>query len=93
MALSVRRQVCTSSAVCKKNLAAAGPESLTAEFVQKQIEEFHVGKRHLANMMGEDPENFTQEDIDVSSFCKNLGFIYLAIALSRLCPTCGCVIV
>lgn len=28
------------------------------------MEEFNIGKRHLANMMGEDPENFTQEDID-----------------------------
>lgn len=51
----------------KKKVAPAGPESLTAEFTQKQIEEFEIGKRHLANMMGEDPENFTQEDIDVSS--------------------------
>lgn len=32
------------------------------------MEEFEVGKRHLANMMGEDPETFTQEDIDVSFF-------------------------
>lgn len=29
--------------------------------------EFHVGKRHLANMMGADPETFTQEDINVGS--------------------------
>lgn len=35
------------------------------EFIQKQVEEFDIGKRHLANMMGEDPENFTQEDVDV----------------------------
>uniref|UniRef100_A0A8C6SQP7 Small ribosomal subunit protein uS9m n=1 Tax=Neogobius melanostomus TaxID=47308 RepID=A0A8C6SQP7_9GOBI len=32
----------------------------------KQIEEYNIGKRHLANMMGEDPENFSQEDIDRS---------------------------
>ena len=31
------------------------------------MEEFNLGKRHLANMMGEDPETFTQEDIDVST--------------------------
>lgn len=49
-----------------KNLAAAGPERFSLEFVQKQVEEFEVGKRHLANMMGEDPETFTQEDIDRS---------------------------
>lgn len=28
--------------------------------------EFEMGKRYLANMMGADPENFTQEEIDVS---------------------------
>lgn len=50
----------------RKNLAAAGPEKYTAEFIQKQIEEYNIGKRHLANMMGEDPENFSQEDIDRS---------------------------
>lgn len=61
------RQVCVSSALCRKNLAAAGPEKFTLEYIQKQVEEYEIGKRHLANMMGEDPENFTQEDIDVSS--------------------------
>lgn len=35
------------------------------EFMKTQISEFKIGKRHLANMMGEDPETFTQEDIDV----------------------------
>ncbi|XP_072395229.1 small ribosomal subunit protein uS9m [Diabrotica undecimpunctata] len=34
------------------------------EFMKKQKEEFLIGKRHLANMMGEDPETFTQEDVD-----------------------------
>lgn len=37
------------------------------EFMKIQDEEFRIGKRHLANMMGEDPETFTQEDIDVSN--------------------------
>lgn len=55
-----------SSALHRKNLAAAGPEKFSAEFIQKQIEEYNIGKRHLANMMGEDPETFTQEDIDRS---------------------------
>ncbi|XP_049640381.1 28S ribosomal protein S9, mitochondrial [Suncus etruscus] len=48
----------------KKNAAALRRESYTADFIKKQIEEFNLGKRHLANMMGEDPETFTQEDID-----------------------------
>ncbi|CAJ1087773.1 putative SLAIN motif-containing protein 1-like [Xyrichtys novacula] len=60
------RQVCVSSALHRKNLAAAGPERFTKEFVEKQVEEFNVGKRHLANIMGEDPETFTQEDVDRS---------------------------
>ncbi|KAK1169663.1 28S ribosomal protein S9, mitochondrial-like [Acipenser oxyrinchus oxyrinchus] len=58
------RLVCTSSTLQRKNIAAAGPEKYTQEFIKKQIEEFNIGKRHLANMMGEDPETFTQEGID-----------------------------
>ncbi|XP_067615354.1 small ribosomal subunit protein uS9m isoform X1 [Eurosta solidaginis] len=34
------------------------------EFMKTQKFEYQVGKRHLANMMGEDPETFTQEDVD-----------------------------
>ncbi|XP_044731666.1 28S ribosomal protein S9, mitochondrial [Chrysoperla carnea] len=34
------------------------------EFMQQQNTEYQIGKRHLANMMGEDPETFTQDDID-----------------------------
>lgn len=60
------RQICVSSSLWKKNLAAAGPQKFTQEFINKQVEEFEAGKRHLANMMGEDPETFTQEDIDRS---------------------------
>ncbi|XP_017291937.1 28S ribosomal protein S9, mitochondrial [Kryptolebias marmoratus] len=63
--LQLSRQICVSSALRKKSPASAGPE-FTAEFIQEQIKEFEIGKRHLANMMGEDPENFTQEDIDRS---------------------------
>lgn len=36
------------------------------EFMKQQKNEYQIGKRHLANMMGEDPETFTQQDIDVS---------------------------
>uniref|UniRef100_A0A8C8I5C1 Small ribosomal subunit protein uS9m n=1 Tax=Oncorhynchus tshawytscha TaxID=74940 RepID=A0A8C8I5C1_ONCTS len=45
---------------------AAGPEKFSEEFIKKQVEEFNIGKRHLANMMGEDPETFTQGDINRS---------------------------
>ncbi|EZA55978.1 hypothetical protein DMN91_003212 [Ooceraea biroi] len=34
------------------------------EFMKKEIAEYEIGKRHLANMMGEDPDNFTQRDIN-----------------------------
>lgn len=34
------------------------------EFMAAKRHEFAIGKRHLANMMGENPETFTQEDID-----------------------------
>uniref|UniRef100_A0A674EKZ3 Small ribosomal subunit protein uS9m n=1 Tax=Salmo trutta TaxID=8032 RepID=A0A674EKZ3_SALTR len=59
------RQLCVSAVLHRKNLAAAGPEKFSDEFIKKQVEEFNIGKRHLANMMGEDPETFTQGDIDL----------------------------
>lgn len=34
-------------------------------FMKSQEAEYEIGKRHLANMMGEDPETFTEKDIDV----------------------------
>ncbi|XP_050548651.1 28S ribosomal protein S9, mitochondrial [Daktulosphaira vitifoliae] len=34
------------------------------KFMEQQTHEYNVGKRHLANMMGVDPETFTQKDID-----------------------------
>nr|XP_045595910.1 28S ribosomal protein S9, mitochondrial-like isoform X1 [Procambarus clarkii] len=33
-------------------------------FMFNQIGEYEIGRRHLANMMGEDPETFTDEDVD-----------------------------
>ncbi|XP_053240217.1 28S ribosomal protein S9, mitochondrial isoform X1 [Podarcis raffonei] len=58
------RLICTTTTVQRKNVAASGPEKYTEAFIKKQTEDFNIGKRHLANMMGEDPETFTQEDID-----------------------------
>ncbi|XP_076216082.1 small ribosomal subunit protein uS9m [Aptenodytes patagonicus] len=58
------RLMYTATAMQSKNVGASGPEKYTEAFIKKQIEEFNLGKRHLANMMGEDPETFTQEDID-----------------------------
>lgn len=43
------------------------------EFMKTQREEFQIGKRHLANMMGEDPIIYEdQEKIDV--FFLNCSF-------------------
>lgn len=39
--------------------------------MKKEILEYEIGKRHLANMMGEDPEYFTQADIDVCDYIEN----------------------
>lgn len=36
------------------------------EHMKKEIEEFELGKRHLANMMGVDANSMTQADIDVN---------------------------
>ncbi|XP_073981102.1 small ribosomal subunit protein uS9m-like isoform X2 [Rhodnius prolixus] len=36
------------------------------EFITQENQLFNVGKRHLANMMGLDPESLTQEQIDES---------------------------
>ncbi|XP_061482775.1 small ribosomal subunit protein uS9m [Rhineura floridana] len=58
------RIICTTTTAQKKNVAPSGPQKYTEAFIKKQIEDFNLGKRHLANMMGEDPETFTQEDID-----------------------------
>ena len=34
--------------------------------MEGHIQEYELGKRHLANIMGKDPDDFTQKDIDVS---------------------------
>jgi len=36
------------------------------QFMEQQSHEYNIGKRHLANMMGADPETFTQKDIDAA---------------------------
>lgn len=59
------------------------------EFMKAQKHEFEVGKRHLANMMGEAPELYeNQEKLDVSLF---ILYIYLNHNL-RLAVTDQCFI-
>ncbi|XP_010643193.1 28S ribosomal protein S9, mitochondrial [Fukomys damarensis] len=60
----ISRLIHTTIVTTKKNVPASRQETYTEDFIKKQIEEFNIGKRHLANMMGEDPETFTQEDVD-----------------------------
>ena len=48
-------------------------------FIKQQLHEYNIGKRHLANMMGKDPEFFTQDDVDVNFFN-----ILLSLALCLL---------
>lgn len=36
------------------------------EMIEEAGAEYRIGMRHLANMMGSDPETFTQADADVS---------------------------
>ena len=38
----------------------------TDNIMEGHIQEYELGKRHLANIMGKDPDDFTQKDIDVS---------------------------
>lgn len=40
-------------------------------FMKAQTSEYQIGKRHLANMMGENAETFTQDDVNVST--KRIG--------------------
>lgn len=68
------------------------------EFMKIQNQEYKIGKRHLANMMGEDPETFTQEDVDVSelnyevplNIVKNIYFLFVSRMLSSICFRPGC---
>ena len=45
------------------------------EMIEEAGAEYRIGMRHLANMMGSDPETFTQADADVSEV-ENLVKIF-----------------
>ena len=38
------------------------------KFLKEEVAAYEIGKRHLANMMGKDIDNFEQADIDVSPY-------------------------
>lgn len=55
--------------ICCRRINVLTPPLRADDFIKLQLHNFNVGKRHLANMMGRDPDFFTQEDIDVISSC------------------------
>ena len=52
------------------------------KFMSEEITEYEIGKRHVANIMGLDPETITQEDIDVS-LSNSVSFITLVLTLTE----------
>lgn len=54
-------------------------------FMKAQTTEYEIGKRHLANMMGEDPETFTQEDVNVSD--STLISVDMRVLMNIFVPT------
>lgn len=40
--------------------------AILEKVLDEKIQEFEIGRRHLARIMGEDPETFNQDQIDVS---------------------------
>lgn len=55
----------------------------TEKLIKFKAEEFEIGKRHLAKMMGENVDTFNQADIDVGltnliySAVFNINFLYI----------------
>ncbi|XP_035664512.1 28S ribosomal protein S9, mitochondrial-like isoform X2 [Branchiostoma floridae] len=67
--LKTKTQRCLSISAARhrqqtKSTSSLSDKPYTEEFLQEMDQEYQLGKRHLANMMGEDPETFTQEDVD-----------------------------
>lgn len=59
------------------------------ELMKTELEAYERGKRHLANMMGKDPENFTQEDIDVShNSLKSYDFFMIVSSIRYKLQPC-----
>lgn len=54
------------------------------EFMKHQEMSYQIGKRHLANIMGEEPETFTQEKIDVGIMTYFILF-FLYTLLDEVC--------
>ena len=46
------------------------------DFFAKKDREFELGKRHLANIMGYDPEKLTAEQIEVGAFVRIQSLVH-----------------
>lgn len=47
-------------------------------------EEYNIGMRHLANMMGENPETFTQADANVCDIAERLTDLVSSIEIHSI---------
>lgn len=58
----------------------------TDAFLNAEIAEFEFGKRHLASIMGINPDTITQEEINVGFKTMNLSLIFrFLVIVSLLC--------
>lgn len=65
-----------NSSVSKEKLSKAAKAYLDRaqkynEMINEAKAEYNIGMRHLANMMGQDPETFTQADANVREKLNN----------------------
>ena len=44
---------------------------------RKEVDRFNLSKRRLANMMGEDPNTFGEDDVKVGSFLDRDKYCYI----------------
>jgi hypothetical protein len=47
---------------------------VSEKVLDEKNSEFEIGRRHLARIMGEDPEGFNQEKIDVCQWLNDIYF-------------------
>ena len=52
--------------------------------MEQEIAEYEIGKRFLANMMGEDPNDFEQDKIDVRDSLWLNGPLFLVTFIAYL---------
>lgn len=55
--------ICPDLARCRLHIVSS---YLTEKMMAENAEEYEMGRRYLANMMGADPDQFSQQEVDVS---------------------------